>query len=370
MTAAPAPAPEDPIPEPGKQWVILDTDTGIDDAHSLLYLLAQPDVQLLGVTTVYGNCVVEDSARNVAYVLGLAGRSDIPIYGGAAGPIAGEATIAWFVHGRDGLGDRGFERPRPTLRDESAADYLVRMANTYPGQIDLHPIGPFTNVGIALEKDPLLLTKFRSIVVMGGAGPYPAPGTPILTDANSANDPVASRRMFGAPNNGNLIMVGANITARATLEENVTDLLRRSELAWARFAGEILDAYCDFYQYKSGRRISSAHDGLATVILHRPEIVTASLAGPVDFRPENGSLATRVALTADGAPLAWGTPDGPATRAVTDVDLTEFRRRFVHALAYGTTRPPLDRPGTRVSPDAWPCGRPSALTGSAAPQGA
>lgn len=347
-------------PTPGRQWVIVDTDTGIDDAHSLLYLLAQPDVQILGITTVYGNCAVEDSARNVAYVLDVAGgaAAGIPIHLGAAGPLTGEASIGWFVHGRDGLGDRGYHRPHPQLAAESAADYLVRMANEHPGQIDLHPLGPLTNIALALDQDPELLTKFRSVVIMGGAGPYPAPGNAVLTDANTANDRAAAERVFGAPNNGNVIMVGVNVTARAVLEEQVTALLLASERPAARFAGEILDAYNDFYQHKSGRRVSSAHDGLASVILHRPEIVTSWIDGPVDFTPHGDSLATRVALTAEGLPLAWDTPAGARTRAVTGFDLPQFLRRFVQALAYGGERGDFDTAG-RLPRDGWPCGRPS-----------
>lgn len=339
--------------DPAKQWIVVDTDTGIDDAHSLLYLLAQPDVEIVGITTIYGNCSVEDSARNVAYVLDVAGSSGIPIYGGAAAPLGGDASIAWFVHGHDGLGDRGFDRPEPTLEAESAADYLVRIANAHPGQIDLHPLGPLTNIALALEKDPELFLKFRSVVIMGGAGPYPAPGTPTVTDANTNNDRAAAERVFGAVNRGNVIMVGVNVTSQALLEEDVTALLRGSDLPAAQFAGTILDAYNDFYQHKWGRRISAAHDGLSSVILHRPEIVTGWIEGPVDFTPADGSLATRVALTSDGLPLVWGTPDGPSTRAITSFDLVEFRRRFVHALAYGRTRSPLD-PSGRSAPRSWP----------------
>lgn len=361
---APDPAPLDPAEfdpaelDPAAQWVVVDTDTGIDDAHSLLYLLAQPDVQILGITTVYGNCSVEDSARNVAYVLDVAGAPDIPIHGGASAPLDGDPSIAWFVHGHDGLGDRGFERPEPRLADEPAADYLVRIANEHPGRIDLHPLGPLTNIALALEKDPELFLKFRSVVIMGGAGPYPAPGTPSVTDANTDNDRAAAERVFGAVNRGNVIMVGVNVTSQALLEEDVTALLLGSERPEAVFAGTILDAYNDFYQHKWGRRISAAHDGLSSVVLHRPEIVTGWIEGPVDFTPAAGSLATRVALTSDGLPLVWGTPDGPSTRAVTSFDLTGFRRRFVHALAYGRSRPALD-PAGRTAPDGWPNGRPS-----------
>ncbi|WP_334149502.1 nucleoside hydrolase [Microbacterium sp.] len=350
---------------PEKQWIVVDTDTGIDDAHSLLYLLAQPDVEIVGITTIYGNCSVEDSARNVAAVLDVADAPGIPIYGGADAPLDGDASIAWFVHGHDGLGDRGLVRPEPKLEAESAADYLVRIANEYPGRIDLHPLGPLTNIALALEQDPELFLKFRSVVIMGGAGPYPAAGTPTVTDANTHNDRAAAERVFGAVNRGNVIMVGVNVTSQALLEEHVTATLLDSDLPSAQFAGTILDAYNDFYQYKWGRRISAAHDGLASVILHRPEIVTGWVEGPVDFTPAAGSLATRVALTAEGLPLVWGTPEGPSTRAITSFDLTQFRRRFVHALAYGRTRPALDAAG-RTAPANWPN---SGAAGSAGGQG-
>jgi purine nucleosidase len=346
-----------PSPDPTAQWIVVDTDTGLDDAHSLLYLLAQPDVEILGITTIYGNTPVDDSARNVRTVLRLAEREDIPVFLGEAAPIVGEASIADFVHGKDGLGDR-FERAEFRVEDESAVDYLVRIANEHPGQVDLHPLGPLTNIARALERDPDLFLKYRSVVIMGGAGAYPPPGGATLTDANTANDRTAAEIVFGARNNGNVVMVGVNVTATALLDEHVHNTLVAVGTPWARFSADVLDAYNDFYQYKWGRRMSSAHDGLATVILHRPEIVTGWIEGPVDYTPYGGSLATRVALTSDGRPLVWGTPDGPSTRAITSFDATEFLRRFVHALAYGTSRPALD-PAGRTASASWPNGRPS-----------
>lgn len=317
-----------------RQRVLVDTDTGLDDAHSLMYLLAQPDVEIEAITTIYGNTPVEDSARNVRTVLRLAGREDIPVHLGEAAPIEGEASIADFVHGTDGLGDR-FERAELRVENESAVDAIVRIAAESPGEVDLHPLGPLTNIARALERDPDLFLKYRSVVIMGGAGAYPPPGGATLTDANTANDRRAAEIVFGARNNGNVVMVGVNVTATAILDEQVLAVLRGAGTPWAAFAGEVLDAYNDFYQYKWGRRISSAHDGLATVVLHRPDIVTAWTEGPVDYTPYGGSLATRIALTHDGLPLVWGTPEGPSVRAVTAFDGDRFRRLFVRALATG-----------------------------------
>lgn len=331
MASLPVP----PLDAPrARQRVLVDTDTGLDDAHSLMYLLAQPDVEIEAITTIYGNTPVEDSARNVRTVLRLAGREDIPVHLGEAAPIEGEASIADFVHGTDGLGDR-FERAELRVEEESAVDAIVRIAAENPGEVDLHPLGPLTNIARALERDPELFLKFRSVVIMGGAGAYPPPGGATLTDANTANDRRAAEIVFGAVNNGNVVMVGVNVTAQAILDEHVLGVLRGIGTPWASFAGEVLDAYNDFYQYKWGRRISSAHDGLATVVLHRPEIVTGWIEGPVDYTPYADSLATRIALTNDGLPLIWGTPEGPAVRAVASFDKTAFLRRFVQALSTG-----------------------------------
>jgi purine nucleosidase len=331
MASLPVP----PLDAPrARQRVLVDTDTGLDDAHSLMYLLAQPDVEIEAITTIYGNTPVEDSARNVRTVLRLAGREDIPVHLGEAAPIEGEASIADFVHGTDGLGDR-FDRAELRVEEESAVDAIVRIAAENPGEVDLHPLGPLTNIARALERDPELFLKFRSVVIMGGAGAYPPPGGATLTDANTANDRRAAEIVFGAVNNDNVVMVGVNVTAQAILDEHVLGVLRGVGTPWASFAGEVLDAYNDFYQYKWGRRISSAHDGLATVVLHRPEIVTGWIEGPVDYTPYADSLATRIALTNDGLPLIWGTPEGPTVRAVTSFDKTAFLRRFVQALSTG-----------------------------------
>jgi len=331
MASLPVP----PLDAPrARQRVLVDTDTGLDDAHSLMYLLAQPDVEIEAITTIYGNTPVEDSARNVRTVLRLAGREDIPVHLGEAAPIEGEASIADFVHGTDGLGDR-FDRAELRVEEESAVDAIVRIAAESPGEVDLHPLGPLTNIARALERDPELFLKFRSVVIMGGAGAYPPPGGATLTDANTANDRRAAEIVFGAVNNDNVVMVGVNVTAQAILDEHVLGVLRGVGTPWASFAGEVLDAYNDFYQYKWGRRISSAHDGLATVVLHRPEIVTGWIEGPVDYTPYADSLATRIALTNDGLPLIWGTPEGPTVRAVTSFDKTAFLRRFVQALSTG-----------------------------------
>ena len=208
----------------------------------------------------------------------------------------------------------------------------MRIANEHPDEVDLLALGPLTNLGLALQQDPQLLTKFRSVVVMGGAGPYPAPGEAVLVDANTANDRTAAELVFTLPNAGKLTMVGVNVTIRAILDEDALAQLRALPGPVPQLSAELLDAYNDFYQSKWGRRVSAAHDGLAAVILHRPDIVTATMTGPVDFHRLSEGLATRVALTADGQPVTSGTPEGAQIRAVTGFNFAEFRQLFLATL--------------------------------------
>ncbi len=144
-----------PVARTAPLRVVVDTDTGIDDALALLYLAGRPDVEIAAVTSVYGNCSVDDALLNIGLVMRLAGLEDVPVAAGAAGPVDGRpAALAPYVHGKDGLGDLGLDRPSPTLVGPSSAEYLVELANSAPGEYDLLPLGPLSNVALALQLDP------------------------------------------------------------------------------------------------------------------------------------------------------------------------------------------------------------------------
>ncbi|MGA1838918.1 nucleoside hydrolase, partial [Herbiconiux sp. 11R-BC] len=118
--------------------IVLDTDTGIDDALALLYLAGRADVELSAITSVYGNTPVESALTNIARVLKVAGLEDTLVAAGAAGPIVGEARIASHVHGHDGLGDLWSEPIAPkNLSPLSSAELLVELGRSRPGYYDL-----------------------------------------------------------------------------------------------------------------------------------------------------------------------------------------------------------------------------------------
>ena len=313
--------------------VILDTDTGIDDALALLYLLGSENVEVSAITSVYGNTPVEAALTNIARVLELAGRDDILVARGADGPLNGEPRIAGHVHGADGLGDLWSTPISPAnLSPLSSAELIVELARSRPGYYDLLPVGPLTNIGLALQIEPELLTLFRSVVIMGGSGPFPPLGTVQMVDANIHNDADAAALVFAAPRE-RLVMVGVNVTAGTIVDEQAVQALQRAGTPWGTFSAQILEAYMDFYQFSWGRRVSPAHDGLAAALLFHPEWITSALHGPVNITTDGFAIRAHLMRTAEGLPVSWKWDDAPDTVVVVDVDRAAFLSDFVRVLS-------------------------------------
>ncbi|GGK89759.1 nucleoside hydrolase [Sphaerisporangium melleum] len=303
--------------------VIVDTDAGIDDACALAYLAGRADAEISAVTTVAGNCAEPDVARNVGYVLRLLGLSP-PVARGAAGPLPGAPAAPRGTHGRDGLGDLGLSRPLPAVTGESAAALLVRLAAERPGELDLLALGPLTNLALALRADPALLTKYRSVVVMGGSGPLAAPAAPLPRDSNIARDPAAARAVFAAPRR-RLAAVGVDVTATATLPPEAIAALAAAGTPVARFTAEILTAYLAAGADR-GRGGVPLHDPLAAGVLLDPGLVTGFVLAPVAVVADGPLWRARPApVRREGGPA-------PDTRVVTQVDAPWFVRGFVRTL--------------------------------------
>jgi purine nucleosidase len=320
-------------PDDAMRHIILDTDTGIDDALALLYLAGSPNVEISAITSVYGNTPVEAALTNIARVLEVAGLDDILVARGADGPLNGEPRIAGHVHGTDGLGDIWSTPITPkNLSPLSSAELIVELARSRPGYYDLLPVGPLTNIGLALQIEPELLTLFRSVVIMGGSGPFPPLGTVQMVDANIHNDADAAALLFAAPRK-RLVMVGVNVTAGTIIDEQAVQALHRADTAWGTFSAQVLEAYMDFYQFSWGRRVSPAHDGLAAALLIHPEWITGALEGPVNITTDGYATRAHLVRTAEGLPVSWPTTDAPDTVVVVDVDRDAFLADFVRVLA-------------------------------------
>lgn len=197
--------------------IILDCDPGVDDALAILLALAAPEaVRIEAITTVVGNVMLPSTTANALRVLALAGRPDIPVFAGCPRPIMAPVERRASVHGGDGLGDIGLPPPARAAEAEHAVDALIRLIRANPGAITLCPIGPMTNLAVALIKAPDIAPLIREIVCMGGAAFRPGNVTP-SAEFNFWIDPEAARIVLaaGVP----LTMFGLDVTGEALITE-------------------------------------------------------------------------------------------------------------------------------------------------------
>ncbi|WP_345761177.1 nucleoside hydrolase [Diaminobutyricibacter sp. McL0608] len=245
--------------------VYFDCDTGVDDALALAYLLASPEVELVGIGSVSGNTDAAQAARNTLDLLALAGHPEVPVAVGAHDPLVGSyAGGAPDVHGGNGIG--GVELPPSTLQpvDEDAASMLVRLAHEYDGELTVLAVGPLANLALALELDPTIATRAREVVVMGGAVYVPGNITPIA-EANIGHDPEAARAVVEAA--WPVTLVPLDVTLQHLLEEPDRTRLLGSAHPLPQNLGVMLETYFGFYVSYLGRRGCGLHDPLAAALL-------------------------------------------------------------------------------------------------------
>lgn len=262
----------------GTTPVLVDCDTGIDDAMALLYLLAHDDVEIVGVSTVFGNNTAAQCAVNTLRVLELAGRTDIPVAVGAENPLVGEVTyLATHVHGDDGLGDTGLPVEVGTdVSTESAVELIDRLATEHAGQLRILAIGPLTNLAHALRERPGLVDRVRDVVVMGGAADAPGNQTP-AAEANVVHDPEGAQVVLSAA--WETTLVPLDVTMREVLTEQHRARLQEHGSPEATFVAAATEFYFAGYGLESyGARRSPCHDALAAGVLTGD---VAPLAAPV-----------------------------------------------------------------------------------------
>ncbi len=256
---------------PAPRRIIIDCDPGVDDAVAILLALAAPEaVELAAITTVIGNVALDKTTANALRIRDLARRPDIPIHAGCVRPIMAPVERKLSVHGSDGLGDIGLPPPTSTVAEGHAVDLLIDRIRAEPGDITLCPIGPMTNIALALIKAPDIAPLIREIVFMGGAAFRPGNSTP-AAEFNFMIDPHAAQIMLtaGVP----LTMFGLDVTGQAIITPSWMDRVEAKAGPVARAAIAMMRAY--------GFGDPCLHD--PCVIAH---LIDPSLFGGVDARVE------------------------------------------------------------------------------------
>ena len=260
-----------------KHKVIYDTDPGVDDAMALYYALAHPGIDLLGITTTFGNVTVEQATSNALYLTGIAGF-DIPVAQGAHKPwCKPQEAPPTFIHGADGLGNLPSRLTVPGKPDaRPAAQFIVDMVRSHPGEITLVAVGPLGNLATALQMEPRIAQWAREVVVMGGTVVEPGNVSPVA-EANIWNDPHAADAVFTA--GWKLTMVGLDVTHRVILPVAMfRDIASRQRHIATDTLLHAVDFYADFYSglYPHVAQVHGCfgHDVLAFVALTHPELFT------------------------------------------------------------------------------------------------
>lgn len=247
--------------------VLVDCDTGVDDAMALLYLLHRDDIDVVGITSVFGNNRAAQCAHNTLRVLELVGREDIPVAIGAEKPLVGEVTyLATHVHGSDGLGDSGLPLAVSTaVSPLTAVELIDELSERYRGDLRMLAVGPLTNIAHALDAISDLTDRVVDIVIMGGAADVAGNQSP-AAEANIIHDPEAAQRVLAAE--WNTTLVPLDVTMLEVLTEEHRARLVAADTPVSRFVAATTDFYFGGYGFDSyGRRCSPCHDALAAAIL-------------------------------------------------------------------------------------------------------
>jgi purine nucleosidase len=250
-----------------KTKIILDCDPGHDDALAIMLALASPELEVLGITVTYGNVGLENTTRNALKIRELCG-SAVPVFAGAPLPLVRSKISAEFVHGRSGLDGPALPEPTQPLEATRGVDFIIDTVLAHPGEVTLCPVGPMTNVALAMWLEPRVIPAIKRIVLMGGSTTMgnwsPA------AEFNILCDPHAARVIFesGCP----ITMFGLNVTHQAlALPQHIT-AIRAGGNRTSLVAAELLEFFKRAYQKRYGYEGPALHDPCVIAYLLEPEL--------------------------------------------------------------------------------------------------
>jgi inosine-uridine nucleoside N-ribohydrolase len=251
------------------QRVIIDTDPGVDDAMAILLALNSPELKVEALTVVPGNVEAAQGLENALKLVSLAGRCDVPVAAGAQHPLNQKLITAQFWHGKNGLA--GVDLPASKCKPDArfGPDLIIEMVHKYPHQITLIPVGPLTNIALAVSKDPAITFLVKDIVIMGGS--IAGGNVDGAAEANIYNDPEAAQIVFNA--GWVVTMVGSDVGERTLMTRKDVTQLQANHAPESDFIAKLADFYLTRSE-KSGYQGAAMYDPLAVAVVIDPTLVT------------------------------------------------------------------------------------------------
>ena len=314
--------------------LIIDTDPGIDDAMAIFFALQSPELEVLGLTAVFGNGGVQNTASNAIRILETAGRGDIPVAMGANDPlvIANRSAGGVNVHGHDGLGNAGDQLPpkRGHPIEQDAASFIVETVLANPGEITLVPIGPLTNIAQAVQLNPSIVNAVKGITLMGGSA-FAGGNVTAAAEANIHNDPHAADIVFSA--GWPIVMAGWDVNNHFHMDQDYLDELCAFGNPATEFIRRIYPCLQAFIQLPNGA--IDVPDLLAVAHLVDPSLFK-SKRYPVYVETDGRSAGMTVV---DQRPFQQDKSNDPEVEILLEVDAERLRTLFLNRLAMYGKRP-------------------------------
>jgi len=303
--------------------IILDCDPGHDDAIAMLLAWGNPDIELVGVTTVMGNQTIEKVTRNALAVARVAGITGVPFARGAHRPLVRAIEVAESIHGESGLDGPVLPEPTIELDPRHAVDFIIEtIMAAEPGEITLVPTGALTNIAMAVRKEPRIVGRVREVVLMGGAvggGNWSA-----TSEFNIVIDPEAAHIVFNE--RWPLTMVGLDVTHEALATPDIAAGIAAVGTRPARFVGELLEFFGETYKDQQGFEYPPVHDPCAVAFVIDRSVMSVTQV-PLDI--ELGGILTLGMTVADFRAPA---PVDCTTHVARGLDHAKFWALVVDAL--------------------------------------
>ena len=250
--------------------IIIDTDPGVDDSFTFLLALASPEIKLEALTTTQGNVTVDKATRNALSVLELGHASHIPVAKGSVLPLVQPLRASAYVHGESGIGNSQLPEPQAKPAQGHAVDVLIERVLAEPNEISIFPIGPLTNIAMAIRKEPKFAKAVKELVIMGGAIQEGGNMTP-LAEFNIYVDPHAAHIVFhsGIP----MTLIPLDVTHKCLLKQEHVERLMKINSPVTRFLRDAIEVYLKA-SLELGYEGCALHDPLTLATIIAPEFLT------------------------------------------------------------------------------------------------
>lgn len=279
--------------------VILDCDPGHDDAFAIM--LAAQHLDLLGITTIGGNCTLENVTTNALKTLEVIGRTDIPVYPGHACPLVAPLVTAPQFHGESGMDGPVLPEPKTRPQSKHAVDFIVETVLSTP-DVTLIATGPLTNIAAAINRDPRIAQRVTELCIMGGSVTY-GNWTP-TAEFNIFVDPEAAYRVF---NSGTHVkMCGLNLTRQCFLTKEHVDEFRKIGTKAGHFAADLTDFFMDATEKNAHLAGANIHDACAAAWIIDPSLIVGA---PMHITVELNGTYTRGMTVCDSRHLRGSIPE-------------------------------------------------------------